>query len=308
MTFLYKGSSDRGAQWSRLFAQKAPEIPFHIWPETGDPAKVRYLAAWQPPEDPARTLPNLEVVFSVGAGVDQFDLSGVPEHIPVVRMIEPGIVEGMVEYVTHAVLTIHRDLVDYQLQQQQTTWNPLPVRAASSRRIGVLGLGVLGTAVLEHLKLFGFPCAGWSRSGRDIEGVECHAGASTLDTFLARTDILICLLPLTDATRGMLNSTLFNKLPRGASLIQTGRGPHLNQDDLLAALASGQLQNAILDVTDPEPLPQTHPLWTHPRVRITPHIASETRPDSAVEVVLDNLRRHREGLPMIGQIDRSRGY
>ncbi|CAN7356006.1 glyoxylate/hydroxypyruvate reductase A [Caballeronia sp. LjRoot29] len=308
MTFLYKASSDRGTQWAKLFAQKAPEIPFRIWPDTGDPAKVRYLAAWQPPEDPARTLPNLEVIFSIGAGVDQFDLSGVPEHIPVVRMIEPGIVEGMVEYVTQAVLTIHRDLLDYQLQQQQKTWDPLPVRAASTRRIGVLGLGVLGTAVLERLKLFGFPCAGWSRSARDIEGVECHAGANTLDTFLARTDILICLLPLTVATRGMLNTALFNKLPRGASLIQTGRGPHLNQDDLLAALASGQLQNAILDVTDPEPLPQTHPLWTHPRVRITPHIASETRPDSAVEVVLDNLRRHQEGLPMIGQIDRSRGY
>jgi adenosylmethionine-8-amino-7-oxononanoate aminotransferase len=213
MTFLYKGSPERGAQWARLFAQKSPDIDFHVWPETGDPAKVRYLAAWQPPEDPARTLPNLEVVFSVGAGVDQFDLSGVPDHIPVVRMIEPGIVEGMVEYVTHSVLTLHRDLIDYQLQQQQKTWNPLPVRAASSRRIGVLGLGVLGTAVLERLKLFGFACAGWSRSGRDIEGVECYAGAGTLDTFLARTDILICLLPLTDATRGMLNTTLFNKLP-----------------------------------------------------------------------------------------------
>jgi len=308
MSFLYKGSPERGAQWARLFAQKAPDMPFHVWPETGDPAKVRYLAAWQPPEDPARTLPNLEVVFSVGAGVDQFDLSGVPGHIPVVRMIEPGIVEGMVEYVTHAVLTIHRDLIDYHLQQQHQTWNPLPVRAASSRRIGVLGLGVLGTAVLERLKLFGFACAGWSRSGREIEGVECYAGASTLDSFLARTDILICLLPLTDATRSVLNTALFNKLPRGASLIQTGRGPHLNQDDLLTALASGQLQNAILDVTNPEPLPPTHPLWTHPHVRITPHIASETRPDSAVEVVLENLRRHREGLPMIGQIDRSRGY
>jgi glyoxylate/hydroxypyruvate reductase A len=156
--------------------------------------------------------------------------------------------------------------------------------------------------------LFGFDCAGWSRSGREIEGVACYAGESALDAFLARTDILICLLPLTPATRGLLDAELFAKLPRGAALIQTGRGPHLNQQDLLAALESGQLQNAILDVTDPEPLPAGHALWTHPRVRVTPHIASATRPETAVEVVLDNLRRHREGLPMVGQIDRAQGY
>jgi glyoxylate/hydroxypyruvate reductase A len=308
MTFLYKADPARGAQWARLFAQKAPDVPFHVWPDSGDLAAIRYLAAWQPPDDLARMLPNLEVVFSVGAGIDQFDLSKVPAHVPVVRMIEPGIVEGMVEYVTQAVLTIHRDLFDYALQQQRQVWRARPVVAAAERRVGVLGLGVLGTAVLERLRLFGFDCAGWSRSPRSIEGIECHAGEAALDTFLARTDILICLVPLTDATRGLLNASLFGKLPRGASLIQTGRGPHLNQRDLLEALDDGQLANAILDVTDPEPLPAGDPLWTQPRVRITPHIASATRPETAVDVVLDNLRRHREGLPMLGQIDRAQGY
>jgi len=308
MTFLYKADPARGEQWARLFAQKAPELEFRVWPELGDPAAIRYLAAWQPPEDPARTLPNLEVVFSVGAGIDQFDLSGVPAHVPVVRMIEPGIVEGMVEYVTQAVLTIHRDLFEYGLQQQQRSWREMPVRAAASRRVGVLGLGVLGTAVLERLQLFGFPCAGWSRSPRTRDGIECFAGTDSLDAFLARTDVLICLLPLTDSTRGLLDAKLFAALPEGASIVNVGRGPQLNQDDLLAALASGQLRNAILDVTDPEPLPATHPLWTHPRVRVTPHIASATRPDTAVDVVLDNIRRHRAGQPMIGQIDRKRGY
>jgi glyoxylate/hydroxypyruvate reductase A len=184
----------------------------------------------------------------------------------------------------------------------------MPVRAAASRRVGVLGLGVLGTAVLERLRLFGFPCAGWSRSPRTLDGIECYAGTESLDAFLARTDVLICLLPLTDATRSLLNAKLFAALPEGASIVNVGRGPQLNQDDLLAALARGQLQNAILDVTDPEPLPASHPLWTHPRVRITPHIASATRPDTAVDVVLDNIRRHHAGQPMIGQIDRSRGY
>lgn len=308
MTLLYKADPERGRQWAQRFAHKAPEIPFRIWPETGDPAAVRYLAAWQPPEDPARTLPNLEVIFSVGAGVDQFDLSGVPEHVAVVRMIEPGIVEGMVEYVTQSVLTIHRDLFDYALQQQQRVWRALPVRAAASRRVGVLGLGMLGSAVLERLRLFGFACAGWSRSPRTLPGVECYAGAEALDAFLARTDILIGLLPLTEATRGLLDAALFAKLPQGASFINVGRGPQLNQQALLDALDSGHLCNAILDVADPEPLPPEHPFWTHPRVRLTPHIASATRPETAVDVVLENIRRHRDGLPMLGLIDRTRGY
>ncbi|WP_395070166.1 2-hydroxyacid dehydrogenase [Paraburkholderia silvatlantica] len=308
MTLLYKADPERGKQWAQLLAHKAPEIPFRLWPDTGDPAAVRYLAAWQPPEDPARTLPNLEVIFSVGAGIDQFDLSGVPEHVAVVRMIEPGIVEGMVEYVTQSVLAIHRDLFDYALQQQQRVWRALPVRAAATRRVGVLGLGMLGSAVLERLRLFGFACAGWSRSPRTLPGVQCYAGAEALDAFLARTDILICLLPLTEATRGLLDATLFAKLPQGASFINVGRGPQLDQQALLDALDRGHLRNAILDVADPEPLPPEHPFWTHPRVRLTPHIASATRPETAVDVVLENIRRHRDGLPMLGLIDRTRGY
>ncbi|MBB5405919.1 2-hydroxyacid dehydrogenase, partial [Paraburkholderia youngii] len=250
----------------------------------------------------------LEVVFSVGAGVDQLDLSQIPAHLPVVRMLEPGIVEGMVEYVTEAVLAIHRDLFDYALQQQARAWQPLPLCAAASRRIGVLGLGMLGTAVLERLRLFGFACAGWSRSQHDIEGVACYAGEAGLDAMLARTDVLICLLPLTDATRGLLCRRVFDRLPRGASLVHVGRGAQLVSGDLLDALQSGQIHSAVLDVTDPEPLPTDHPLWTQPRVRITPHIASATRPESAVDAVLENLRLHRAGERMNGLIDRTRGY
>lgn len=308
MAFLYKADPARGLQWAQRFAEQAPDVEFRLWPDIGDASEIQYLAAWKPPEDLHTLLPNVEIVFSTGAGIDQFDLSLVPTHIPVVRMVEPGIVEGMVEYVTQAVLTIHRDIFDYARQQAAREWVEQRVAAASERRIGVLGLGMLGQAVLERLNLFGFQCAGWSRTPREIEGVTCYAGHETLDAFLARTDILICLLPLTSATRGILDKTLLGKLPRGASLINVGRGGHLNQYDLLALLDAGHLANAILDVTDPEPLPPSHPLWTHPRVRITPHIASATRPDTAVEVVLDNLRRHREGLPMIGQIDRGQGY
>ncbi|MBB5413519.1 glyoxylate/hydroxypyruvate reductase A [Paraburkholderia sp. HC6.4b] len=307
MTVLYKADPVRGALWAERFAQLAPDVPFRVWPDLGDPAAVRYLVAWQP-GDLALTLPNLEVVFSVGAGVDQLDLSQIPAHLPVVRMLEPGIVEGMVEYVTEAVLAIHRDLFDYGLQQRARVWQPMPSRAAASRRIGVLGLGMLGRAVLERLRLFGFACAGWSRSKHELEGIDCYAGEAGLDELLARADILICLLPLTEATRGLLCRRVFDMLPRGASLVHVGRGPQLVSADLLDALQRGQIHSAVLDVTDPEPLPADHPLWAQPRVRITPHIASATRPEPAVDAVLENLRRYRSGERMNGLIDRTRGY
>lgn len=308
MTFLYKADPVRGAVWAELFARQMPELPFRIWPDIGDPRDVRYLAAWQPPEDLATRFPNLEVLFSTGAGTDHFDFSTIPETLPVVRMVESGIVKGMVEYVTLAVLSVHRDWQTYRNQQRAAQWQAHRVYPPSSRRVGVLGLGMLGRAVLDKLRGFGFDCAGWSRSPRQIQGVECYVGDEGLSEFLARTDILICLLPLTDSTRGILSKPLFDQLPQGATLINVGRGGHLVQQDLLQALDEGRLASAILDVCEPEPLPPEHPFWRHPKVLLTPHIASMTQPETAVEAVVDNLRRHRVGLPMVGLVDRARGY
>ncbi|HSW25743.1 MAG TPA: glyoxylate/hydroxypyruvate reductase A [Burkholderiaceae bacterium] len=306
--FVYKADPQRGRQWAEVFRREAPEIHFRFWPEIGDAREVRFLAAWEPPADLATRFPNLELLFSTGAGVDQFDFAALPAHLPVVRMVEPGIVQGMVEYVMHAVLDLHRDMPAYRRAQQQGHWQALPVRTAGACRVGVLGLGSLGQAVLAQLVALGFDAAGWSRSRHDLPGVRCHAGAEELDSFLARTQILVCLLPLTDETRGLLNAALFTKLPRGASLVHVGRGPQLIATDLLSALDDGTLAEAALDVTDPEPLPSNHPLWLHPRVRITPHIASMTQPQSAARVVIDNLRRHARGEPLVGLVDRSRGY
>jgi glyoxylate/hydroxypyruvate reductase A len=305
--FLYKADPVRGAEWAALFAQQAPQLEFAQWPWNGDPARVRYLAAWVPPSD-LSVFPNLEVIFSVGAGVDQFDLAAIPARVALARMVEPGIVGGMVEYVTLAVLSIHREWLTYRDQQRQAAWQALRVRPASSRRVGVLGLGVLAQAVLGQLRSLGFPCAGWSRSAHTIEGVECHAGEAGLPAFLARTDILICLLPLTADTRGILGRNMLAALPRGAALVNCGRGPHLDQDALLEALDSGQLSQAILDVCEPEPLPAGHPFWQHPRIMLTPHVASMTQPATAVAVILDNIERQRTGRPLTGLVERDRGY
>lgn len=308
MTILYTSEATRGAEWASVLARKAPDIPFRIWPDVGDPDEIHYLVSWIPPEGIFERIPKLEALFSIGAGVDQLDLAKVPAHVPVVRMVEPGLIAGMVDYVSMAVLAIHRDLVFYVGQQRQRVWQSKRVVLAQDRRVGVLGLGMLGEAVCERLVSLGFQTAGWSRTRRDIDGVRCFAGKEQMDAFLAGSDILVCLLPLTPATQDILDAGLFAKLPRGASLVSTGRGGHLNQDDLLAALDSEQLSCAILDVTIPEPLPAEHPLWAHPKILITPHVASKPQAETAMDALIENIRRHRAGQPMLGLVDRMRGY
>lgn len=308
MHILYKSDPQRGAFWQQWLAQHAPDIQLHLWPDIGDPLDVEILIAWQPPERLLETFPNLKALLSVGAGADQFDLAALPPDLPVVRMIEPGLTQGMVEYVTFAVLGIHRDMVRYLHQQRDACWQAHSVTPAAARRVGVMGLGELGQAALRQLVSLGFDCAGWSRTPRQLDGVQCFHGAAQQGEFLARCDILVCLLPLTAETRGLLNRDLFAQLPPGAALVQAGRGAQLNHADLLAALDGGQLGAAVIDVTDPEPLPPSHPLWRHPAIWLTPHIASQTQNESAVAALLENLRRYQRGEPMTGLIDRARGY
>lgn len=309
MTLLYHGLEQRGRVWREIVAARVPQMPFLHWGQDAvDPEAVRYIAAWNVPPEFIAQFPNLEILFSVGAGIDQLPIGALPPQVRVVRMVEQGIITGMAEYVAMACLALHRDLPFFISEQRAGRWTYRHTRLASESRIGVMGLGELGRAALDVLGPLGFPLSGWSRTAREIAGVACFAGKDQLDAFLMQADILVCLLPLTHETRGILCRETFAKMPVGSAVINAGRGGHLVADDLIEALDQGQLRAAMLDVTSPEPLPEGHAFYRHPAIFLTPHVAAETRHETAGEVLADNLQRLLAGAPLVGEVDRTRGY
>ena len=305
---LFKSDIERGGLWEKAIHKVLPDYQLRIWPEVGPREDVEYALVWQPPPGEMKTYPNLKAIFSIGAGIDH--LSSDPElpDLPVVRMVEPGLTAGMSEFVAMTTLMHHRFMIDYALLRRDRVWSEITQVAAAARRVSMLGLGVLGCDALGKLKPFGFDLAGWSRSPKQIDGVACYHGDQGLRDMLARSDILICLLPLTAETRGILNGDNFALMPKGAAVINVGRGGHLIEADLLAALDSGQLSGATLDVFEREPLPQGHPFWDHPRIVVTPHVASMTLADTAAQAVADNIARFERGEPLLNVVDFARGY
>ena len=229
----------------------------------------------------------------------------VPDHLPVARMIDPSLADGIVQYLMMMVLRQHRQLTVMERNHATALWRR-PEHAPA--RIGVMGLGELGSAFARAAVFLGYQVSGWSRSRKQLDGVECHAGREELAAFLAKSDILVSLLPRTAETDGILCAQTFGMLPKGAFLINAGRGEHLVDSDLIAALDEGQLSGAVLDVFTTEPLPPEHPFWTRSDILVTPHIASATNPATAVLHVAENIRRARAGERLVGDVDRHPGY
>lgn len=301
--------SDLHAVFREQAARRMPELQVRLWPDLPDPAAVDAVAAWYPPDAVIESLPNLRLISSIAAGVDHV-LGPAQAHpaVPVCRIVDPALAAGMAEYVLWSVLYYHRAL-DQALQQQvQRVWKIPVQKPAHQTHVGLMGLGALGSHLARVLCDQGFTVSGWSRSARHINGVSTYAGGDSLDTFLQAPDIVVCLLPLTDATRKLLGRKVFAAMKPGAALVHCGRGEHLVEEDLLEALQRQHLRGAVLDVFAQEPLPASNALWAHPRVVVTPHMASSAQPEVIVGQILDNLQRVRSGEAVLHGVDRGLGY
>lgn len=310
MTVLLATKAGTMDAWRAALLAVDPGLDIRLFPDTGDLAAIEAVVMWGSHDlADLRRYPNLKLIVSMGAGVDHLlRPPGPPPGIPVARLKDERLTQGMVEWVLLNVLRFHRQDPDYRAQQAAMVWRELPAPETAARTVGILGLGELGAAAAGALRALGFPVAGWSRSPKDLPGVACFHGPDGLDALLARSRILVCLLPLTPGTRGVLNARTLSLLPRGAFVLNAARGGHVVAEDLLAALRSGHIAGAALDVFEPEPLPPGHPFWTDPRVVLTPHAASITIPESAAPQVVDNLRRARQGLALRNLVDFAAGY
>jgi len=299
--------------WVARFRNAAGSRPVIDAREAFDPAPIHYAAVWKPEPGLLARLPNLKAIFNLGAGVDALLGDSTLPDVPVCRIVNPDLTARMTEYVVLQCLMHLRQVEAYRLLQAQSRWEPIDQPSANDVRVGIMGMGVLGQDSAEVLKRLGFRVGGWSRTAKAMPGVETFAGEAQLDAFIARTDILVVLLPLTPETRGILNRDLFGKLARdgvlgGPVLVNAGRGGLQVEGDILAALNDGTLKAASLDVFETEPLPVSSPLWKHPNVILTPHVAADSTPEALVEVVLANIAQHEREGRLNDVVDRRTGY
>ncbi len=294
--------------WRDCVLEQVPDLDARTWPDVGDPADIEYLLTGFLDLAELPPLPNLRLVMPMFAGFDHLLVHPDMPDVPIVRTGPPDGDPAMTEYAVLHVLRHHRQMPDYLAQQRRREWNVRPQKLPREQRVGFMGFGVLAQPPARVLSGLGFDVAAWTRSERTDPQVEMFHGADGLGPFLARTDILVCLLPLTVETAGILGAESFAQMPDGASIINLGRGGHLAEDDLVAALDSGKLAGATLDATKPEPLPEDSPLWLHERVTIMPHTARRVRADVIAPQVAEIIRRDKANEPQLWAVDRSAGY
>ena len=309
MAILVLATSSFVEQQRAALASLAPGEHIHTDPTLAPSTEIEALLAFRLAPGIVPRFPALKFIACAGAGVDDIIATpDVPMHVPIVRAVDSLQGQRMAQYVALMVLRFQRDLLRLEAQHQDARWERFMPVSENDCAIGVMGYGSIGAPVVDILSRLGFPMRVWTRLPRRIEGAESFAGPEGLAPFLARSRILVCALPLTSETRGLLNARILESLPRGAYVINVSRGAILNEADLVAAIDSGDLAGAALDVFETEPLPQASPLWRHPKIVCTPHIAATPRPEVAAAQFLDNLRRARVGAPLVNRVDRERGY
>jgi glyoxylate/hydroxypyruvate reductase A len=309
MALLLNPMSGAPEAWRAALHDVLPGLEVRLWPDVGDPADIEFAFVSKMPLGELKRFPQLKLIGSMLAGVDHLVASkDLPPGIPLVRTGAPDGDPMMTEFAILHVLRHHRRVPEYLLAQQREEWAALPQPRTEERRVGLLGLGSLALPVAIALRDLGFQVAAWSRTAKQVDGVKSFHGRGQFADFLARTDILLNLLPLTAETRGIVDAAALAAMPRGAAVINLGRGPHVVVADLIAALDSGHLSAATLDVFDVEPLPAGSPLWKHPRITVMPHVARRQRPVDVAPQIAENVRRVGAGQPLLQVIDLAAGY
>jgi len=305
---LYRGDGVI-APWARDFAQALPQAETVVWEEGKELPPCDYAVLWAPTPALLGQLAQVKAIFLMGAGVDAILKFGdaLPD-VPVIRLGDAGMGEQMAEYAAYAVLRYFRRFDEYERQGREGLWHPLAARKKEAFTVGVLGLGKLGMPVVQALRQLGFPVRGWSRSRKEIIGVDCYAGMDALDDFLSGTQVLVCLLPLTPDTNNLLDRARLARLPEGAYVVNVARGALVAEPDLLALIKSGHIAGATLDVFRNEPLPAPHPFWSEPRITITPHISALTLREEAVRQIAHKITLLEQGEHVADVVDRKRGY
>ena len=309
MSILVIEEAAEAAEWARHLRAELPDAEIRVWPDLPDPEAVEMAVLWDD-LDALASLPRLRAVVVLGAGVDHLlgRLDAVPEGASVLRIAHDSVRAQMVEWVLLALVTHTRRWDEYRDLQRLGRYEELPVPVPPEVTVGILGFGLLGRATGEVLRDIGYPVRGWSGSPKRVEGIECFAGEGELASFLGACDVVVCMLPLTGRTEGLLGRATFSMMKRGAYLINAARGGHVVEADLVAAIDEGQLSGATLDVQREEPMPAGHPFWTHPRIRITPHVATYTLARFCAGQVAANYRRLQRGDALLHRVDLARQY
>lgn len=310
MAMLYMSKWPNGDEWGGLLRRQIPDLDFRIHPETGDPAEIDAVLVWRYPLDELAGLPNLKMIASLGAGVDHVlgERHKIPKGVTLTRIVDPAMTAQMTEWCVMAVLNHQRHWERYRELQRQRRYEELEARRPDQTTVGVLGLGELGTDAARVLMALGYTVRGWSRSAKQREGMACFHGRDGLKECLGPCDVVVSLLPLTPETTGLLNAETLGWMKRGAHVVNAGRGQHIVEADLIAAIDSGHIDGATLDVQSAEPMPDDHPFWYHPKIVTFPHVAAYTVPESCTKQIAANYLRMRKGEPLEDVVDLERGY